>query len=145
VNLPFWLESANARRTPSAWVVNLRARTHSIGCGNRDAATVRIPNQRGCETEFNAICYASSLPTARKLRTVARGCWIMAQLKERWDVATRHDILGGLAKQMRAKYDGISYLYESDEAQDELIRLFKLQDIIVPNFLPIAQAEGRQP
>lgn len=131
--LPFWLAAAYARRTPSAWIVTLYARTHGIGHG-RVPANAKIRLRRNFEHPDHAINWASGTPTAKKLRTVANGCWIMHQLKSKWDANTRRDILGPLAKQLRAKYDGISYLYESEEAQNELAQTLKLKGMFAMNY-----------
>ena len=69
-----------------------------------------------------------------KLRTTANGCWLMHQIKAKWSKETRREILSPLAKQMRAKYDGINYLYESDEAQNEIQRVLKLSGMFAMNY-----------
>ncbi len=132
--LPFWLQSASTRRTPCGdWIVRLQARTHDIGHGKSPAiANIRL--RRKFEKPEHAVNWSQGTPTAQKLRTTARGCWIMHQLKERWDAETRRDLLGNLAKQLRAKYDGISYLYESDEAQSELETKLKLKGMFAMNY-----------
>lgn len=132
--LPFWLESAHARQTPCGdWIVTLRARTHGIGHGKAlGEACIRL--RRHFDAPRNAICWAQGTPSAQRVRTTANGCWIMHQLKERWDAPTRHDILGNLAKEMRARYDGINYLYESEEAQSELRQVLNLRGMFAENY-----------
>lgn len=132
--LPFWLQSASTRRTACGdWIVTLRARTHDIGHG-KSLAIANVRLRRQFDKPEHAVHWAQGTPTAQKLRTTARGCWIMRQLKDRWDAETRRDILGNLAREMRAKYDGISYLYESDEAQSELETKLKLAGMFAMNF-----------
>ncbi len=131
--LPFWLEAAYARQTPSAWIVTLYARTHGIGHGKALSAA-RIRLRRHFECPDHAINWATGTPTAKKLRTTANGCWLLHQIKAKWNAETRHEILASLGKELRAKYDGINYLYESDEAQSELQRVLKLQGMFAMNY-----------
>lgn len=134
--LPFWLESAQVRQTPCAWIVSLTARTHGRGHGSIPATRkVRIPIAK-CENEDQALCRSMSTPTGWKVRTLARGCWLLTHHREKHKDCSESysEMMRIFAANMRAKYDGINYLYESEEAQDELIRILKLTDIVAMNY-----------
>lgn len=80
-------------------------------------------------TREEAIAYV--LKHSDSVRLHARGCWIITKVKEKYgtDVDGRRELFIDFCKYMKARYDGVNYLYGYEESQNELIKKLNVPDM----------------
>lgn len=132
-NLPIWIKSLTIRPVKKGLNRFWRVITYSNVFNCTTKPRIRCEYITKFYTKEEAI--AQAIHNARSIYLHSRGAWIVSKVKEKYGVAkeTRKELFEAYCSLMKAKYDGLNYLYESQEAQDEIILALRIPDISSSN------------